>query len=52
MTNLTKEPNCRNCWDKGYSTVYEGYNEAPKVHKKFCTCKKGKRLQSAERKPL
>lgn len=57
MKEVTKSPKCTNCWDKGFSTVFKGlryaadfigdipYEDAPKVHKIYCSCAKGKYLK-------
>ena len=55
-----KEPICKNCWDKGYSTQYsgiigspdflgdKGFEIAPSVHKNYCTCVKGQKMRAKE----
>lgn len=55
-----KEPKCKNCWDKGYSTQMaetigypdfigdKGFRSGPQVYKKYCNCAKGKRLRAKD----
>lgn len=54
-----EEPNCKTCWDKGYSTQWygihgledfggDGFDISPSVHKKYCTCIKGQKLANQE----
>lgn len=58
-TKLMKQPKCKICWDKGFSTRYVGPSYAMPdfigdrkylvdkggVKIKYCTCDKGKRLK-------
>lgn len=53
-----KQPKCKNCWDKGFSTVMESkqgmwdfhpseaWQTAPRTYQKFCRCLKGKRMKT------
>lgn len=53
---LPKQPVCKNCWDKGYSTEMsglvgspdfpgdKGFCISPYIHKNYCTCEKGQKL--------
>jgi hypothetical protein len=60
---MEKQPKCKNCWDKGFATVFsgivgfddfggEGFYEYPSVHIKYCKCKKGRNmLHRSQNKP-
>lgn len=57
---MEKQPKCKNCWDKGFSTQYsgiigspdfpgdKGFEIAPSVHKNYCTCDKGQKMRMKE----
>jgi NAD-dependent SIR2 family protein deacetylase len=39
-----KEPKCKLCWDKGFSTELVGGIHGSFERKNYCTCKKGQKL--------